>query len=156
MIVFLVAAVITRAAGDFTPASLVVPAAGLALGVVTVVAISLLGSTRLGTTANGIAIFMVFATGLAAGLLGQIGDALDVGGLKTAELGHLVDRAVRGALSERAPRADRGHRRRDRRDRAARPVRRRQRRQRRDLAMGGGVVRRRVALAALAFRRRDL
>lgn len=84
VIVFLVAALITHAAGDFTPASLVVPAAGLALGVVTVVAISLLGSTVLGTTANGIAIFMVFATGLAAGLLGQIGDGLDVDSLKTA------------------------------------------------------------------------
>ena len=82
--VFLAAALITRVAGDFQPASYIVPAAGLALGVVTVVAISLLGSTMLGTTANGIAIFMVFATGLAAGLLGQIGDALDVGGLSTA------------------------------------------------------------------------
>ena len=84
VIVFLAAVLITQAAGDFTPGSLVVPAAGLALGVVTVVAISLLGSTVLGTTANGIAIFMVFATGLAAGLLGQIGDALDVDGLTTA------------------------------------------------------------------------
>lgn len=84
VIVFLVTVLITRAAGDFTPASLVVPAAGLALGVVTVVAISLLGSTVLGTTANGIAIFMVFATGLAAGLLGQIGDGLDVDGLRRA------------------------------------------------------------------------
>jgi ABC-type transport system involved in multi-copper enzyme maturation permease subunit len=84
VIVFLVAALITRAAGDFTPASLVVPAAGLGLGVVSVVAISLLGSAVLGTTANGIAIFMVFATGLAAGLLGQIGDALNVDALTTA------------------------------------------------------------------------
>jgi len=84
VIVFLVATLITQAAGDFTPASLVVPAAGLALGVITVVAISLLGSTLLGTTANGIAIFMVFATGLAAGLLGQIGDALAVDSLTTA------------------------------------------------------------------------
>ncbi len=82
--VFLAAVVITNAAGDFTPGSLFVPAAGLALGVVTVVAISLLGSTLLGTTANGIAIFMVFATGLAAGLLGQIGDALNVDSLTTA------------------------------------------------------------------------
>ena len=82
--VFLAATLITHAAGDFTPGSLVVPAAGLALGVVTVVAISLLGSALLGTTANGIAIFMVFATGLAAGLLGQIGDALDVDSLTTA------------------------------------------------------------------------
>jgi Cu-processing system permease protein len=82
--VFLLAALIVNAAGDFTPASLVVPAAGLGLGVVTVVAISLLGSTVLGTTANGIAIFMVFATGLAGGLLGQIGEGLDVDDLKTA------------------------------------------------------------------------
>lgn len=82
--VFLSAALITQAAGDFTPASYVVPAAGLALGVVTVVAVSLLGSTLLGTTANGIAIFMVFATGLAAGLLGQIGEGLDVDDLQTA------------------------------------------------------------------------
>jgi ABC-type transport system involved in multi-copper enzyme maturation permease subunit len=84
VIVFLAAALITQAAGDFTPSSLVIPAAGLALGVVTVVAISLLGSTVLGTTANGIAIFMVFATGLAAGLLGQIGDALEVDSLTQA------------------------------------------------------------------------
>ena len=84
VIVFLLAALITRAAGDFTPASLVVPAAGLGLGVVTVVAISLLGSTLLGTTANGIAIFMIFATGLAGGLLGQIGDGLDVDDLRRA------------------------------------------------------------------------
>ena len=82
--VFLIAVLITQAAGDFTPASLLVPAAGLALAVVSVVAISLLGSTLLGTTANGIAIFMVFATGLAAGLLGQIGDALGVDSLSTA------------------------------------------------------------------------
>jgi Cu-processing system permease protein len=84
VLVFLIAALITRAAGDFTPASLLVPAAGLGLGVVTVVAISLLGSTVLGTTANGIAIFMVFATGLAGGLLGQIGEGLNVEDLKTA------------------------------------------------------------------------
>lgn len=84
VIVFLVATLITDAAGDFMPSSVVVPALGLGLGVVTVVAISLLGSTVLGTTANGIAIFMVFATGLAAGLLGQIGDALDVEQLTTA------------------------------------------------------------------------
>jgi Cu-processing system permease protein len=84
VIVFLAAALITDAAGGFAPSSFVVPALGLALGVVTVVAISLLGSTVLGTTANGIAIFMVFATGLAAGLLGQIGDALDVDQLTTA------------------------------------------------------------------------
>jgi Cu-processing system permease protein len=84
VVVFLVAVAVTRAAGDFTPGSIAVPALGLALGVVSVVAISLLGSTLLGSTANGIAVFMVFGTGLAAGLLGQIGDALDVEGLERA------------------------------------------------------------------------
>ena len=84
VVVFLLAVLITRIAGDFTPSSIVVPAAGLALGVVSVVAASLLGTTLLSTTANGIAIFMVFAAGLAGGLLGQIGDGLDVDGLKTA------------------------------------------------------------------------
>jgi Cu-processing system permease protein len=84
VVVFLLAALITNAAGDFTPSSLLVPAAGLALGVVTVVAVSLLGTTVLSTTANGIAVFMVFATGLAAGLLGQIGEGLEVDALETA------------------------------------------------------------------------
>ena len=82
--VFLVSALITRVTGDFTPGSYVVPALALALGVVSMVAVSLLGSTVLGTTANGIAVFMLFGTGLAGGLLGQIGDALDVAGLQTA------------------------------------------------------------------------
>jgi ABC-type transport system involved in multi-copper enzyme maturation permease subunit len=84
VIVFLLAVLITNAAGDFTPSSLVIPAAGLALGVTTVVAVSLLGTTVLSTTANGIAVFMVFATGLAAGLLGQIGEGLEVDSLETA------------------------------------------------------------------------
>jgi Cu-processing system permease protein len=84
VVVFLAATLITQAAGDFAPSSYAVPAAGLALGVVTVVAVSLLGSTVLETTANGIAIFMVFATGLAAGLLGQIGEGIDVPALERA------------------------------------------------------------------------
>ena len=82
--VFLIAVLITNAAGDFPPSSNIVPAGGLALGVVTVVAATLLGSSLLGTTANGIAIFMIFATGLSGGLMGQIGDELDVDGLTTA------------------------------------------------------------------------
>ena len=38
--------------------------------------LALLGSVLLSTTANGIAVFMVFGAGLTAGLLGQIGEAL--------------------------------------------------------------------------------
>ena len=37
---------------------------------------SLGGSVVLASTANGIAVFMVFGSGLVAGLLGQIGEAL--------------------------------------------------------------------------------
>ena len=43
-----------------------------------IAALSLLGSVFLSSTANGIAVFMIFGAGLAAGLLGQIGDALAV------------------------------------------------------------------------------
>ncbi|HMJ95473.1 MAG TPA: hypothetical protein VK486_06450, partial [Thermoleophilaceae bacterium] len=43
-----------------------------------IAALSLLGSVFLSATANGIAVFMIFGAGLAAGLLGQIGDALAV------------------------------------------------------------------------------
>ena len=52
-------------------------------GVVVIAALSLLGSVFLSATANGIAVFMAFGAGLAAGLLGQIGDALDVESLQT-------------------------------------------------------------------------
>ena len=41
-----------------------------------IAALSLLGSVVLSTTANGIAVFMLFGAGLTAGLLGQIGEAL--------------------------------------------------------------------------------
>ena len=41
-----------------------------------IAALSLAGSVFLSSTANGIAVFMVFGAGLVAGLLGQIGEAL--------------------------------------------------------------------------------
>jgi hypothetical protein len=41
--------------------------------VVVLTAVSLLGSVFLSSTANGIAVFMVFGAGLVAGLLGQVG-----------------------------------------------------------------------------------
>ena len=54
----------------------IAPALGLAVAAVVIAAISLLGSVLLSSTANGIAVFMVFGAGLTAGLLGQIGEAL--------------------------------------------------------------------------------
>jgi Cu-processing system permease protein len=51
--------------------------------VLVIAALSLLGSVFLSATANGIAVLMLFGAGLAAGLLGQIGDALSVDTLET-------------------------------------------------------------------------
>ena len=53
------------------------PGLELAGGVVIVIALSLLGSIVLSSTANGIAVFMLFGAGLVAGLLGTIGHALN-------------------------------------------------------------------------------
>ena len=77
VLVFAAALLIVRAAGGWTPDRIVVPALELAGAVVIITALSLLGSVFLSATANGIAVFMVFGAGLVAGLLGQIGEALD-------------------------------------------------------------------------------
>ena len=76
--VYAAAVVIVGVAGEWWPDRVLSPGLGLAAGVVVIAALSLLGSIFLGATANGIAVFMVFGAGLAAGLLGQIGDALSV------------------------------------------------------------------------------
>ncbi len=65
------------ASGGYWPDNPVRGGFSLAFAVVVVVAIALLGTTVLSSTANGIAIFMVFGAGLASGLIGQIGEALD-------------------------------------------------------------------------------
>src|SRR5215217_2997447 len=74
--VFLLAAVITWAAGGWWPDRVLEPAAEMAAAVAILCALSLAGSVVLSSTANGIAVFMVFGAGLVAGLLGQIGEAL--------------------------------------------------------------------------------
>lgn len=81
-LVYLAAVLITGISGDWWPDSAIGPGLGLVLAVVVIAAISLLGSIFLSSTANGIAVFMLFGAGLAAGLLGQIGDALAVDTLK--------------------------------------------------------------------------
>jgi Cu-processing system permease protein len=74
--VFLIAVVITWALGGWWPDHVVVPALELAAAVAVLCAISLAGSVFLSSTANGVAVFMMFGAGLTAGLLGQIGEAL--------------------------------------------------------------------------------
>ncbi len=81
--VYAAAVLITGAAGGWWPSQPLLPGAGLVLGVLVLAALSLLGSVYLSPTANGIAVFMAFGGGLAAGLLGQIGDALSVDTLET-------------------------------------------------------------------------
>jgi Cu-processing system permease protein len=73
---FLVAVVITRAIGGWTPDRLLEPALELAGAACVVVALAVLGSVVLGANANGIAVFMLYGAGLVGGLLGQIGHAL--------------------------------------------------------------------------------
>jgi ABC-type transport system involved in multi-copper enzyme maturation permease subunit len=77
LVVYTACALITRFTGDWWPDEFARPGLQLAAGVVVIAALGLLGSVFLTATANGIAIFMVFGAGLVAGLLGQIGDALD-------------------------------------------------------------------------------
>jgi Cu-processing system permease protein len=76
VVVFLAATVITWVFGDWWPDRTVLPALQLAAAVAVLSALSLAGSVALASTANGIAVFMVFGAGLTAGLLGQIGEAL--------------------------------------------------------------------------------
>jgi len=79
-----IALAITDRTGHWLPASKVVPGLELAGGVMIVIALSLLGSVVLSSTANGIAVFMLFGAGLVAGLLGTIGHALNSHAIKHA------------------------------------------------------------------------
>ncbi len=83
IVVYLVAMVLTNLAGGWWPDRIVAPALGLAAAVTIIAACALAGSVFLASTANGIAIFMIFGAGLVAGLLGQIGEALGSDTLNT-------------------------------------------------------------------------
>jgi Cu-processing system permease protein len=76
LIVYTGALIATGIVGDWWPDHVVRPALSLMGGVVVISAISTAGSVVFAATANGIAVFMIYGAGLIAGLLGQIGDAL--------------------------------------------------------------------------------
>ncbi|HET8892508.1 MAG TPA: ABC transporter permease [Gaiellaceae bacterium] len=82
--VYFGALTITGLTGHWWPDQIAWPGIELALGVVLVIALSLLGSVALSGTANGIAVFMLFGAGLVAGLLGSIGHALNSHAIKHA------------------------------------------------------------------------
>jgi len=68
--------VIVHQAGGQWPGHVVGPGAALIAAVIILVALSLLGSVFLSSTANGIAMFMLYGAGLVAGLLASIGAAI--------------------------------------------------------------------------------
>jgi Cu-processing system permease protein len=76
MLVALGAFTLTDALGGWWPDRTITPLMALALGVAILAALSLAGSIVLASTANGIAVFMLFGAGLTAGLLGQIAEAI--------------------------------------------------------------------------------
>ena len=82
--VYFAAMVITGLTGSWWPDRIVSPGLELAFAVVIVIALSLLGSVVISSTANGIAVFMLFGAGLVAGLLGTIGHALNSDQVKHA------------------------------------------------------------------------
>jgi len=82
VVLFGVCTIITGLIG-WWPDRWLAPALGLAGAAVVIASIGLLGSVLLSSTANGIAVFMVFGAGLTAGLLGQIGEALSSDTLDT-------------------------------------------------------------------------
>jgi Cu-processing system permease protein len=81
IVVFLAAATITWAFGDWWPDRTVLPALELAAAVAVLCALSLAGSTVLASTANGIGVFMLFGAGLTGGLLGQVAEVIGSGTL---------------------------------------------------------------------------
>jgi Cu-processing system permease protein len=81
VVVALAAFVITERLGGWWPDRTAGPLLSLAAGVAIIAALSLAGSVVLASTANGIAVFMLFGAGLTAGLLGQIAEALGSGTL---------------------------------------------------------------------------
>jgi Cu-processing system permease protein len=74
--VYAVAVILTQVLGDWSPDHVLAPGLALAFAVVILSALSVLVSVFVTSTAQGIAVFMLFGAGLVAGLLGQIGDAL--------------------------------------------------------------------------------
>jgi ABC-2 type transport system permease protein len=82
--VYFAAVGITGATGHWWPDRIVTPGLELAAAVVVVAALAVLGSVVLSSTANGIAVFMLFGAGLVAGLLGSIGHALNSHTIKQA------------------------------------------------------------------------
>jgi ABC-type transport system involved in multi-copper enzyme maturation permease subunit len=75
--VYFAALAITWWAGDWVPDRIVAPGVELAAAAVVVASVALAGSVFLSPIANGVATLMIFGAGLVAGLLGEIGHAIN-------------------------------------------------------------------------------
>jgi Cu-processing system permease protein len=82
--VYFGAMLIVGLTGSWWPDRIAWPGIELAAAVVIVISLSLLGSIVLSSTANGIAVFMLFGAGLVAGLLATIGHGLNSHAVKHA------------------------------------------------------------------------
>lgn len=76
-VLYALVVLIVHQAGGSWPDYVIGPGVALAGAVTILVAMSLLGSVFLSTTANGIAMFMLYGAGLVSGLLAAIGAALN-------------------------------------------------------------------------------
>ena len=75
--VYLATVWIVSGTGGWEPDQLIRPGLELAGAAILLCALSLLGSVFLSSTANGIAVFMLYGAGLTGGLLGQIGEGIN-------------------------------------------------------------------------------
>jgi len=77
LLVYFISLGVMRWAGGWSPNRIISPGIELAAAVVVVSAIALAGSVFLSPIANGIGTLMIFGAGLMAGLLGEIGHAIN-------------------------------------------------------------------------------
>jgi Cu-processing system permease protein len=82
LIMYGVSVLVTALMGHWWPDPLLSPGMTLALGVNVVIALTLLGSCFLTALSNGIIMFMIYGAALLAGLLAQLGNALNSAGLE--------------------------------------------------------------------------
>ena len=77
LLLYLASVLITWAVGSWHPDPFLEPGLLIVAAVEVVIVLCLFGSTFLPALANGIGIFMLYGAGLLAGLLGQLGEALN-------------------------------------------------------------------------------
>jgi ABC-type transport system involved in multi-copper enzyme maturation permease subunit len=85
---YLASVAITWTIGGWRPTPLLLPGIAITAAVEVVIILSLLGSTVLNALPNGIAMFMLYGTGLLAGLLSELGKVLPSESLE--QTGHIT------------------------------------------------------------------